>query len=97
VTAGRGDRGPRRAVVAQHDGERLELRAERPALGAGTGAVAAYADAQRVGAVRLGDDAVAAEVDRVGTEVDPGRADGLPGAGVAGLDDEHRQGPGRGA
>ena len=97
VAAGRGDRGPRGAVVAEHDRERQELRAGQPALLARAEEVAARADPQRVGVVRLDDDSVAAEVDRLRPEVGPRRADGLPGAGVAGVDDERRHRPCLGA
>jgi hypothetical protein len=87
------DRQVRRAVVAQHDGERVEPRGRQPALDAGTAQLAAHADAQRTGVVRVGHRAVGAEVDGRAADVAERRRDRLPGAAVAGGHDERRHRP----
>jgi hypothetical protein len=62
VPGGRADPGRRRERVIEHDGQREEARPRLPALGAWTGKLAADADPQRLGAVRLTTGAGAAEI-----------------------------------
>lgn len=97
MTAGRADRSLRCAVVTQHDGESVKPRRGLAALKTGAAQVAARTDPQRVGAVRVGDHPIAAEVDWIRADVAARRVDVLPATTVARLHDERRHRPRPGA